>query len=267
MNAARVREGDKVVRNLLMTVCYDGSNYYGFQTQPGGNTIQDCLEAAIRNLTGEAVKIHGSGRTDAGVHARQQPFHFITSSKIPVERWCLALNMRLPADIRVTSAEEVDLEFHARRSAKRKTYRYAINANRVPDVFQRSYQLHHPGKLDVTAMQQGLTYLIGTHDYTSFASRHSTKASHVRTVDEARIELDTSLAIPGTRDQGVIHLYISGNGFLQHMVRIIVGTLLEVGQGKRPPGQMKQILEAKDRKAAGPTAESKGLMLWSVEYE
>lgn len=255
------------MRNLLMTVCYDGSNYYGFQTQPGGNTIQDCLETAIRNLTGEVVKIHGSGRTDAGVHARQQPFHFMTSSQIPVERWCLALNARLPADIRVTWAEEVDLDFHARRSAKRKTYRYTINANRVPDVFQRSYQLHHPGKLDIPAMQQGLSYLLGTHDYTSFASRHSTKASHIRTIDEARIEVDTSFARLSSRDQGVMHLYISGNGFLQHMVRIIVGTLLEVGQGKRPPEQMKQILEAQNRKAAGPTAESKGLMLWSVEYE
>ncbi|WP_055105095.1 tRNA pseudouridine(38-40) synthase TruA [Paenibacillus ihumii] len=255
------------MRNLLMTVCYDGSNYYGFQTQPGGNTIQDCLEAAIQNLTGETVKIHGSGRTDAGVHARAQPFHFLTSSQIPVERWCLALNGRLPADIRITSAKEVELDFHARRSAKRKTYRYTINANRFTDVFQRSYQLHHPGKLDVDAMREGLSFLLGTHDYTSFASRHSTKASHVRTIDETRIEVDRSMAVPGTRDQGVIHLYISGNGFLQHMVRIIVGTLLEVGQGKRPPEQMKQILEAKDRKAAGPTAESKGLMLWSVEYE
>ncbi|AZK46051.1 tRNA pseudouridine(38-40) synthase TruA [Paenibacillus lentus] len=255
------------MRNLLMTVCYDGTSYYGFQTQPGGNTIQDCLEAAIRHLTGEVVKIHGSGRTDAGVHARAQPFHFITSSQIPVERWCLALNARLPADIRVTAAEEVELDFHARRSAKRKTYRYTINANRVPDVFQRNYQLHHPGRLNISAMQKGLSYLIGTNDYTSFASRHSTKASHVRTIDEARIEVDTSLARPESRDQGVVHLYISGNGFLQHMVRIIVGTLLEVGQGKRLPEEMKQILEAKDRKAAGPTAESKGLMLWSVEYD
>lgn len=255
------------MRNLLMTVCYDGSSYYGFQTQPGGNTIQDCLEAAIRNLTGEVVKIHGSGRTDAGVHARAQPFHFMTSSQIPVERWGLALNARLPVDIRVMGAKEVELDFHARRSAKRKTYRYTINANRVPDVFQRNYQLHHPGKLDIAAMQQGLSYLLGTHDYTSFASRHSTKASHIRTIDEARIEVDTSLARPASRDQGVVHLYISGNGFLQHMVRIIVGTLLEIGQGKRPPEQMKQILEAMDRKAAGPTAESKGLMLWSVEYD
>ncbi|GJM83208.1 hypothetical protein HMSSN139_57040 [Paenibacillus sp. HMSSN-139] len=142
------------MRNLLMTVSYDGTNYFGFQTQPGGNTVQDHIEEAIRQLTGEQVKIHGSGRTDAGVHARQQPFHFHTASKIPVERWGLALNGRLPSDIRVLTAQEVPLTFHSRRSAKRKTYRYTINANRITDVFQRNYQLHHPGKLNVIAMQE-----------------------------------------------------------------------------------------------------------------
>lgn len=255
------------MRNLLMTVCYDGTNYYGFQTQPGGNTVQDYIETAICQLTGEVIKIHGSGRTDAGVHAREQPFHFITDSQIPVERWRMALNGRLPRDIRITSAREVPLAFHSRRSAKRKTYRYSINGNRVPDVFQRNYQLHHPGKLDVAAMRDSLPFLIGTHDYTSFASRHSTKASHVRTIYEAKLEVDSSMEYPGTHEQGIIQLYITGNGFLQHMVRIIVGTLLEIGEGKRQPGAMKAILEAQNRKAAGPTAESKGLMLWKVEYD
>ncbi|GJM71467.1 hypothetical protein HMSSN036_36830 [Paenibacillus macerans] len=146
------------MRNLLMAVSYDGTNYYGFQTQPGGNTVQDHLEAAIFGLTGERVKIHGSGRTDAGVHARQQPFNFPTAAKIPVERWCLALNSRLPSDIRVTSAREVPLSFHSRRSAKRKTYRYTINGNRFPDVFQRNYQLHHYGRLDIEAMRLGLAF-------------------------------------------------------------------------------------------------------------
>ncbi|MCH1641101.1 tRNA pseudouridine(38-40) synthase TruA [Paenibacillus timonensis] len=255
------------MRNLLMTVSYDGTNYFGFQTQPGGNTVQDHIEEAIRQLTGEQVKIHGSGRTDAGVHARQQPFHFHTASKIPVERWGLALNGRLPSDIRVLTAQEVPLTFHSRRSAKRKTYRYTINANRITDVFQRNYQLHHPGKLNVIAMQESLPYLLGTHDYTSFASRHSTKASHVRTLYDARIVVDSSANFPGITGQGILHFYVTGSGFLQHMVRIIVGTLLEIGEGKRSPESMKAILEAKDRKAAGPTAESKGLMLWSVEYD
>lgn len=255
------------MRNLLMTVSYEGTNYYGFQTQPGGNTVQDCLEEAIRQLTGETIKIHGSGRTDAGVHAKEQPFHFFTESQIPVERWVLALNGRLPADIRVITAKEVAEDFHSRRSAKRKTYRYSINANRIPDVFWRNFQLHHPGKLDVSAMREGLSYLLGTHDYTSFASRHSTKASHVRTIYEANLELDADPHYSGSNEQGIIHIYLTGSGFLQHMVRIIVGTLLEVGEGKRKPEDMKTILEARNRKAAGPTAESKGLMLWKVEYE
>ncbi|MNZ87194.1 tRNA pseudouridine synthase A [compost metagenome] len=255
------------MRNILMTVSYDGTNYFGFQTQPDGNTVQDYLESAIAGLTGEIVKIHGSGRTDAGVHAREQPFHFQTNSQIPIERWRLALNGRLPSDIRVITAKEAPLSFHSRRSAKQKTYRYTINGNRIPDVFQRHYQTHHPGHLDVEGMREGLSLLTGTHDYTSFASRHSTKASHVRTIYHAWIEVDHSPANSGSDEQGVIHIYMTGNGFLQHMVRIIVGTLLQVGEGKRQPQDMKRVLEARDRAAAGPTAESKGLMLWKVEYE
>ncbi|MFP4978496.1 tRNA pseudouridine(38-40) synthase TruA [Paenibacillus sp. CN-4] len=255
------------MRNLLMKVHYDGTNYNGFQTQPKGATIQDCLEQAIFHLTGERLKITGSGRTDAGVHAYGQPFNFITGSQIPLERWCLALNARLPEDIVVTEAREVPLSFHSRRFAKRKTYRYAINGNRFPDPFQRRWQFHHPVKLDVPAMESGLRHVVGTHDFTSFASRHSTKASHVRTIYEVRMEVDRSMCRPGTEDQGVIHTFITGNGFLQHMVRIIMGTLIEVGEGKRRPEQVTDILAACDRAAAGPTAVSKGLALWSVEYD
>ncbi|MCM3786595.1 tRNA pseudouridine(38-40) synthase TruA [Neobacillus mesonae] len=256
------------MRNICMKVNYDGTDYFGFQTQPIGNTIQDRIEQAIKSLTGEDIKIHASGRTDAGVHAVGQVFHFHTESQIPVDRWCMALNGRLPEDIILTDAYEVPLEFHSRRSAKRKTYRYTINANQFVDLFNRRTQLHHPGKLDFQAMQDSLAYLIGTHDFTSFASRHSTKQSHIRTLYEAKLSLDTSMCREGhPRDQGVIHLFITGNGFLQHMVRIIVGTMLEVGEGKRKPEDMKMILEAQNRSAAGPTAVSKGLMLWKVEYE
>ncbi|MEK5059382.1 tRNA pseudouridine(38-40) synthase TruA [Paenibacillus shunpengii] len=256
------------MRNICMKVNYDGTDYFGFQTQPIGNTIQDRIEEAIKSLTGEVVKIHASGRTDAGVHAIGQVFHFHTESMIPIDRWCMALNGRLPEDIILTDAYEVPLEFHSRRSAKRKTYRYTINANQFLDLFNRRTQLHHPGKLDIQAMRESLPYLLGTHDFTSFASRHSTKQSHIRTLYEAELKVDTSMSRKGhPRDQGVIHLFITGNGFLQHMVRIIVGTLLEVGEGKRKPQDMKMILEAEDRSAAGPTAVSKGLMLWNVEYE
>ncbi|MFE9279043.1 tRNA pseudouridine(38-40) synthase TruA [Paenibacillus glucanolyticus] len=255
------------MRNLLMRVSYDGTDYNGFQTQPGGHTIQDYLEDAIHRLSGEQLKIIASGRTDAGVHARAQVFNFYTASPIPLERWCMALNTWLPEDIVVSDAMEVPLEFHSRHAAKRKTYRYTINANQHPDLFNRRYQIHHYGQLDIPAMEQGLRHLIGTYDFTTFASRKSTKSSHVRTIFDAWFERDTSMCRPGTRDQGVIHTYLSGNGFLQHMVRIIMGTLIEVGEGKRHPDDMKIILEAKNRAAAGPTAMGKGLMLWEVEYD
>ncbi|WP_106767142.1 tRNA pseudouridine(38-40) synthase TruA [Paenibacillus faecalis] len=255
------------MRNLLMKVTYDGTNYNGFQTQPGGNTVQDLLEEAIEWLSGEKLKITASGRTDAGVHARGQVFNFYTVSKIPVERWCMALNTRLPEDIIVTDAMEVPLEFHSRREARQKTYRYTINANQFPDPFQRKYQFHHHGRLDISAMEQGLRHLIGTHDFTTFASKKSTKPSHVRTIYDAWIETDTSMCRPGTRDQGIIHTFVTGNGFLQHMVRIIMGTLIQVGEGKRTPENISEILEIKNRAAAGPTAVSKGLMLWDVEYD
>ncbi|GAB6992466.1 tRNA pseudouridine(38-40) synthase TruA [Paenibacillus pini] len=254
------------MRNLCMKVSYDGSRYCGFQTQPKGSTVQDCLEKAIMLLTGEELKILASGRTDAGVHAYGQVFNFLTSSKIPIERWCIALNTRLPEDIIVRDAVEVPLAFHSRHSAKRKTYRYTINANQFPDVFQRKMQYHHSGKLNVPAMAEGLKYLIGTFDFSSFASRHSTKPSHVRTVFDAHIVVDDSMCRPNSRDQGLIHMYITGSGFLQHMVRIIMGTLLEIGEGKKLPKEMPQILEMMDRSKAGPTAVSKGLVLWNVDY-
>lgn len=255
------------MRNLLIKVSYDGTNYNGFQTQPGGNTIQDLLEEAIELLSGEKLKITASGRTDAGVHARGQVFNFYTESKIPIERWCIALNSRLPEDIVVTDAVEVPLEFHSRREAKRKTYRYTINANQFPDLFNRRYQFHHHGRLNMAAMEAGLHHLIGTYDFTTFASRRSTKPSHVRTIYDAWVEIDTTMCRPNTRDQGIIHTFVTGSGFLQHMVRIIMGTLIEVGEGKRSPESIAAILEAKNRAAAGPTAMSTGLMLWDVEYD
>lgn len=255
-----------MMRNLCMTLTYDGTAYYGFQVQPGGNTIQDHLEDAIRALTGEKVKITGSGRTDAGVHARRQIFNFPTESQIPIERWCIALNSRLPSDIIVIDAAEVPHAFHSRYAAKKKTYRYTVNANQFPDVFNRRLQYHHHAKLDIVAMQEGLRHFIGTYDFTSFASRKSQKENHVRSVYDAWIEVDRSMCRDHPRDQGVIHIYVSGNGFLQHMVRIIVGTLLEIGEGKRKASDVPNMIAACNRSAAGPTAVSCGLMLWDLEY-
>ncbi|WP_238188497.1 tRNA pseudouridine(38-40) synthase TruA [Paenibacillus sp. L3-i20] len=244
------------MRNICVKVSYDGSEFNGFQSQPFGRTVQDELEKAIHRLSGETITIIGSGRTDAGVHALGQVFNFHTNSSIPTERWAIALNTRLPKDIVILEAWDVSLDFHSRRSAKRKTYRYTIDTGKFPNVFGRSYRLHHPMKLDLDAMDEGLSYLVGTHDFTSYTSIHSTKPHHIRTIYEAYF----------IREDQTIHMVVTGNGFLYNMVRVIMGTLLWVGQGKLKPEDMKRILEGKTRSLAGPTALAHGLMLMDVEY-
>lgn len=260
---------------------YDGTDYYGFQSQPGGNTIQDKLEEAIFILSGERVRLTGSGRTDAGVHARGQVVNFYTSSSIPADRWARALNARLPDDIVVQSAFPVPDEFHARRWAIRKTYRYSINCNRNPDLFRRRYEFHHPTPLDFEAMRSGLAHLLGEHDFSSYTAPQSTKPSHIRTILDTRLEVEKNgIGFPDApelqawdqsrypgRQRGIVHLYITGNGFLYNMVRIITGTLIQVGEGKRTPEDIGTILAARDRSKAGPTAVPHGLTLWEVEYE
>lgn len=272
------------MRNIALIVGYDGTDYYGFQSQPGGNTIQDLLEQAIFMLTGERSSVYGSGRTDAGVHARCQVVNFKTESAIPIERWALALNTRLPNDIVVQSVYIVPDSFHARHDAISKTYRYSINCNRIPDLFRRRYEFHHPTPLDFEAMEEGVSHLIGEHDFTSFASPLSTKTSHVRTILAARVEAEKESESritypdygygrswderyhPG-RQRGIVHLYVTGSGFLYNMVRIIAGTLIQVGSGKRKPSDIASILAACNRAKAGPTAVPLGLTLWEVEYE
>ncbi|QNK58512.1 tRNA pseudouridine(38-40) synthase TruA [Paenibacillus sp. PAMC21692] len=244
------------MRNIGVKVSYDGSGFNGFQSQPYGRTVQHEIEKAIRHLTGEEIVIIGSGRTDAGVHAMGQVFNFHTASTIPTERWAIALNTRLPKDIVILEAWDVPLEFHSRRSAKRKTYRYSIDLNKFPDVFMRPYRFHHPTKLNIAAMEEGLAYLVGRHDFTSYTSIHSTKPHHIRTIYEASFQME----------EGALHMYITGNGFLYNMVRVIMGTLLWVGQGKLKPADMGRILEGKSRSLAGPTAMAHGLTLVDVEY-
>ncbi|MFC4601499.1 tRNA pseudouridine(38-40) synthase TruA [Cohnella hongkongensis] len=272
------------MRNIALIVSYDGTEYHGFQSQPGGNTVQDKLEEAIFKLSGERVRILGSGRTDAGVHARCQVANFTTSSGIPIERWAIALNTRLPDDIVVQSAYAVPDDFHARHHALSKTYRYTINCNRVPDLFRKRYEFHHPTPLDVEAMRAGLALLVGEHDFSAFTSPLSTKPSHVRTILGARLEVDDRFEAeslyanpiynrqwdekqyPG-KQRGIIHLYVTGTGFLYNMVRIIAGTLIQVGEGKRTPEDVAAILASRDRALAGPTAVPQGLILWEVVYE
>ncbi|MFC4811565.1 tRNA pseudouridine(38-40) synthase TruA [Paenibacillus sp. GCM10023250] len=245
------------MRNIRMTISYEGTAYYGFQTQPKGNTVQDVLEEAIRVLSGEEVSITASGRTDAGVHARAQAINFRTASPIPVERWALALNSRLPDDIIVLQADEVPLDFHASYHAKRKTYRYGIDTSKFGDVFERKHRLHIPLPLRLEEMRRAIAHLKGTHDFTSFASTRSTKSSHVRTILDARIE----------SGEGKLDIFLTGDGFLYNMVRIIVGTLLWVGEGKLTAEDVKRILKARKRAEAGPTAMAHGLTLWEVQYD
>ncbi|TJY38840.1 tRNA pseudouridine(38-40) synthase TruA [Cohnella pontilimi] len=265
-------------RNICVVIGYDGTDYNGFQSQPGGNTVQDKLEDALLTLTGENIRVTGSGRTDAGVHARSMHVNFRTDSHIPASRWTLALNARLPDDIVVHSAFEVPDDFHARRTASRKTYRYTINCNKNPDVFRRKYEFHHHTPLNVEAMREGLQHLIGEHDFSSFTSPLSTKPSHIRTLYEARLETEHRYDVfssamaeadakryPG-KQRGIIHLYVTGNGFLYNMVRIIAGTMMQVGEGKIAPEHISDILNARDRSRAGPTAVPHGLTLWNVEY-
>lgn len=254
------------MRNLRFTISYDGTAYSGFQTQPNADTIQDRLEQAVCMLTGERVKVISSGRTDAGVHAKAQVINFTTESKIPVERWCLALNARLPRDIVAHTAEEVPLSFHSRKGAKRKTYCYTVRTARFPDVFHRNYEYHHPTRLNVEAMKEALPCLIGEHDFTSFCTVRTDKEVKVRTLYEARLEMEYDEPF-SKGNVARLRLIVSGNGFLYNMVRIIMGTLLQIGEGKKESGDMLRILEARDRSQAGPTAEAIGLMLWNVEYD
>jgi tRNA pseudouridine38-40 synthase len=247
------------LRNFKLTIEYDGTNYHGFQTQDAPKvlpTIQDRLEAALSKITQENIKINGSGRTDAGVHAKGQVVNFLTNSTIPIERIVDALNCTLPLDIVVLKAEEVGLDFHARYSAKRKTYQYFIFNRRIPDAFSFKYSHHIPWKLDLVAMVEAAKYIIGTHDFTTFRARGSSVKDNVRTVIDLNIE----------QTGPMIKIEITANGFLYNMVRIIVGTLIKVGSGKIQPDDIKTIIAKKDRKLAGLTAPPNGLVLESVEY-
>lgn len=250
------------MKNIRMTVSYDGTRYYGFQTQPGGNTVQDHLEKAIFHLTQEEVKVIGSGRTDAGVHAKGQVINFHTRSPIPPSNWMKAMNSKLPDDIIVMESKEVPLDFHARKDAVAKTYCYFINLGPVMDVFHKRYELHYPKPLNIDHMIQAAKILEGTHDFTSFTSIHSQQRSHIRTIHEIQLEQWKH----GYENGQKLKLTITGNGFLYNMVRIITGTLIEVGQGKRNWKEISSILEAKDRSKAGPTAPGHGLFLWRVNY-
>lgn len=238
-------------------VAYDGTGFAGYQVQPGKRTVQLEIEQALSKIhKGDSVRIAASGRTDAGVHARGQVVHFDSKLQIPGERFKKALNAMLPRDISILDASQVDMDFHARFTSVRKEYRYRISLSEERDPFLRDYAYHYPYRLDLEAMKEAAHYLQGTHDFTSFCSAKTEVVDKVRTVEE--IIFNTS------EDELVIQFI--GNGFLYNMVRIMTGTLLEVGSGKKAPAEMKGILAAKDRVQAGKTAPGHGLYLWKVDY-
>ena len=243
--------------NFKLTLCYDGSRYKGWQKQGNtDNTIQGKLEALLSRLLEQDIALAGSGRTDAGVHARQQVCSFRADTAMSVDALLEAIRRYLPEDIGALALEIAPPRFHARLSCREKTYRYRIWNSDLPNVFERKYLLPYPGSLNVQAMEKAAALLCGEHDFSSFCANRHLKKSAVRCLR----------SISFHRDGPELSLYVTGNGFLHHMVRILTGTLLEVGSGQRDAEDMTEILRAKDRSAAGATAPAQGLTLWEIRY-
>ena len=247
------------MKRVKCTIAYDGSNFSGFQIQPNKRTVQGELEKALAKMhQGKKVRLHASGRTDAGVHAVGQVLHFDTALTLPPHKWKRALESLLPADIQVMLTENAEEDFHARFSAIEKEYRYFVLNRPEPDIFRRQYIYHSPYKVNMEQMQQACQVFEGTHDFTTFASAKSTaKGCKVRTLSE----------VSCNKQGDIIEFVLRGNGFLQHMVRIIVGALLETGTGRRTPNELAEILAKQDRRYAGKTIPSEGLYLWKVSYD
>ena len=244
--------GTAPLKRVLLVVAYDGTGYSGYQAQPNGvPTIEGELNSAILELTGEEVEVIGGSRTDAGVHAMQNVAVFDTASRIPAEKFSYALNSRLPAAIRIQKSVQVDPDFHPRHQNCVKTYEYRIYSAPFPSPLKERYSYYTYRRFDIAKMQAGGDLLVGEHDFTSFSSIYSQAKSPVRTI--------TALEI--LQRDGEIVIRVSGTGFLYNMVRIIAGTLMEVGEGRRAPESITDILNAKDRRAAGPTAPAQGLTL------
>ena len=268
----------------MLTVAFDGTNYSGWQIQPNKETIEGVLNRELSRLLNEEIKVVGASRTDSGVHAEGAVCVFDTESKIPGDKFSYAINQKLPEDIRIRNSKEVDITFHPRRVNSRKTYRYRIRHDEFPNPLDARYSYHVYTKLDIEAMRRACEFIKGKHDFKSFCSVHTDVDTTVRTVYDVHIDVtpDKKLlqmsglmksagesgamrsggesAAGGIRPE-IIDIYVTGNGFLYNMVRIIAGTLIEVGQGKIKPEEIPAIIEACDREKAGPTAPAKGLTL------
>jgi len=245
------------MKRIKLIVAYDGTNYCGWQVQPNGITIEEVLNKALKKLTGEDILIIGASRTDSGVHAMGNVAVFDTETTIPPEKIAVALNQRLPEDIVIVKSEEVEADFHPRYCDCSKTYEYHIINTRIPVPTKRLTNYFVSYVLDIEKMREAASYLVGEHDFVSFCNVRTDVENTVRTI--------STLDILTNGDE--ITIRITGNGFLYNMVRIIVGTLIRVGRGFYEPEKVKEILEAKDRKAAGVTAPAHGLMLMEIKYE
>ena len=244
------------MRRIKLIVAYDGTDYCGWQIQPNGITVEEVLNRALFRLTGEEIRVIGASRTDAGVHARGNIAVLDTASTIPAERFAYAVNPLLPEDIVVVKSEEVPQDWHPRYQNSVKTYEYRILNREMPDPLKRKYIWHVSFPLDIDKMREAAEHLKGQHDFRSFCSVHTAVKSTVRTI--------YTLDIVKSGDEIIIR--ISGNGFLYNMVRIIAGTLAEVGRGFRTPEDVRDLLTAKEREQAGATAPPQGLTLIRIEY-
>jgi tRNA pseudouridine38-40 synthase len=265
------------VRNLRLILSYDGADFAGWQVQPGRTTVQGALASAIGRLSGENVLPQGSGRTDAGVHALAQVASFATASAIPVENWTRALNDILPASIRVLEVTEAAPEFHARKSARAKTYHYRMYRGAICPPFLARYVWHYPYPLEESAMVAAAGVVVGEHDFTSFAAvdpervermaaEDNVETTNARTTNAHTTNVRTIFSSRWNREGDELIYSVRGSGFLHHMVRNLVGTFLLVGKGTVSLEDLRRILAARERAAAGPTAPAAGLYLAEVEY-
>ena len=242
--------------NIRLDISYDGTRYAGWQVQKNAVTIQQTIESALKKITGHAVKLKGAGRTDSGVHARNQVANFRTASELPLKRIKDALNSRLPSYILIGSLREMPVSFDSQRSARSKHYRYTVTTSRFVDPFIRHFVTRFSYPLDISAMRKAALNLIGRRDLKTFQSSGAKEGSTVRTIKKIRVEKNGEL----------VYIDIWADGFLYNMARAICGTLLEIGRGKIPESAIKDILKKRSRPMAGPTAPAKGLCLMKVEY-
>lgn len=244
------------MRNIKLIIEYDGKGFNGWQKQPNKLNIQGEIEKAIGEITGEKIELIASGRTDSGVHSLGQTANFKTNSNIPIEKIPIAINSKVKKSIVIKSAEEVEERFHSRYSVKSKKYRYTINNSKYGTAIYRDMEYHFPFELDVQKMQEATKYFEGEHDFKAFKASGTSSKSSVRTIYKAEV----------IKNEDRIYIELTGSGFLYNMVRIISGTLLDVGTGKIKPIEIKDIIESKERIRAGKTLPARGLCLVEVNY-